>query len=230
MCRQEESSSPANPRAQGGVRQQHERGQQRVRITTPQPEEASSSNTLLAAASTQVLLQTAIVKVYRPGDSPSNYKKIRAILDTGSQKTYISQRVVQELKLPSKREDKINIKTFADSNGRNRCCQVVDIALQTRGRGELEMEALEIPLICDPLSQQPTKRVKSKHHHLRGLQLADYNDIEDKLPVDILIGSDFYWSMVTGNIKKGRSGPTAPRWGGCYLVPLESLRTQPLQT
>ena len=33
--------------------------------------------------------------------------------------------------------------------------------------------------------------------------------IDDRLQIDLLIGSDFYWSMVTGVIRRGKSGPTA---------------------
>lgn len=211
VCRQEERGKPTSTRAQGGGGQHQERraSQLRVRITTPPPEDSSPSNTLLAAATSQVLLQTAVVRIYRPGSSPSNYKEIRAVLDGGSQRTYMSERVAKELNLPSKRIDKISIKTFGDKEGDQRTCEVVDFTLKTRYREDLDMEALVTPVICDPLSQQPTKSARDKHQHLRGLKLADPNDVDDTLPVDLLIGADFYWSMVTGTIRRGRSGPTA---------------------
>ena len=67
------------------------------------------------------------------------------------------------------------------------------------------MEALIVPFICD----QPTRCAMEKHEHLHDLELADLCSIHDRLQIDLLIGSDFYWSMVTGVIKRGRSGPTA---------------------
>ena len=42
-----------------------------------------------------------------------------------------------------------------------------------------------------------------------GIELADSADIGDVLEVDMLIGSDFYWSLVTGRVRWGRIGPMA---------------------
>jgi hypothetical protein len=44
---------------------------------------------------------------------------------------------------------------------------------------------------------------------LKGLELADTADASDKLEVDVLIGSDLYWSLVTGRVIRGKSGPIA---------------------
>ena len=43
----------------------------------------------------------------------------------------------------------------------------------------------------------------------RGLELADWADKDSKLDVDILIGSDRYWDLVTGAVAKSEGGPTA---------------------
>ena len=40
-----------------------------------------------------------------------------------------------------------------------------------------------------------------------GIELADSADIGDVLEVDMLIGSDLYWSLVTRRVRRGRSGP-----------------------
>ncbi|ORU90924.1 MAG: hypothetical protein A6F71_08245 [Cycloclasticus sp. symbiont of Poecilosclerida sp. M] len=42
-----------------------------------------------------------------------------------------------------------------------------------------------------------------------GLELADSADGEDVLEIDMLIGSDLYWSLVTGRVRRGSSGPMA---------------------
>ena len=44
---------------------------------------------------------------------------------------------------------------------------------------------------------------------LKGLKLADTADASDKLEVDVLIGSDLYWNLVTGRVIRGKSGPIA---------------------
>jgi hypothetical protein len=45
--------------------------------------------------------------------------------------------------------------------------------------------------------------------HLSHLSLADPSDDSSHLDVDVLIGSDQYWDMVTGETVRGDSGPVA---------------------
>lgn len=46
------------------------------------------------------------------------------------------------------------------------------------------------------------------HGHLPSLDLADWADGTSPLPVDVLIGYDHYWDLVTGSICRDE-GPTA---------------------
>lgn len=147
--------------------------------------------------------------VYNPNSESEGYREVRAVLDSGSQRTYLAERVARELHLTARRTEKLRIKTFGETEGTDKTCQVVDLAIQTCSREALRMEALVVPFICDPLSHQPTRQAKEKHEHLQGLELADSSSIHDRLQVDLLIGSDFYWSLVTGTIRRGKSGPTA---------------------
>ena len=48
-----------------------------------------------------------------------------------------------------------------------------------------------------------------ENQRLASLDLADFGDTSSSLGVDILIGSDYYWSLVTGEICCGDSGPIA---------------------
>ena len=65
----------------------------------------------------------------------------------------------------------------------------------------LEIAALVVPLICSPLtSQSITTSAGECHKYLLGLELADSADSDDILGVDVLIRSDWYWSLVTGRV------------------------------
>ena len=66
---------------------------------------------------------------------------------------------------------------------------------------------LAIPFICSPIAKQPLSFAKHYYPHLRGLELADNN--EDNCEIDLLIGADNYWGMVTGTVRRGESGPMA---------------------
>ena len=48
----------------------------------------------------------------------------------------------------------------------------------------------------------------SKYAHLKCLDLADSGNLR-RGDIDVLIGSDYYWQVVTGEIANGDSGPVA---------------------
>lgn len=73
----------------------------------------------------------------------------------------------------------------------------------------LKLTALVIPLICNPLTSQPIDYSKQSHEHLSSLNLADSADLSDLLEIDVLIGADSYWDMVTDQVIRGDSEPTA---------------------
>ena len=56
-------------------------------------------------------------------------------------------------------------------------------------------------LVCQPMS--------ACIKHLPGLELADFSSSESSLPIDVLIGSDYYWELVTGSVGRGFNGLTA---------------------
>ena len=45
--------------------------------------------------------------------------------------------------------------------------------------------------------------------YLNGIHLADYSTGAELAEVNILIGSDQYWQIVTGEVRRGESGGTA---------------------
>lgn len=55
--------------------------------------------------------------------------------------------------------------------------------------------ALVVPFICSPLTSQPINYTRESYDHLLVLELANTGD---SLEIDVLIGSDVYWDLVTG--------------------------------
>lgn len=64
--------------------------------------------------------------------------------------------------------------------------------------------------------------VKENLSHLRQLNLADSNIDNSCLVVDVLIGSNYYWSFMLTQIIKGKIGPVAmkSKVGYVIIVPL----------
>ena len=80
--------------------------------------------------------------------------------------------------------------------------------MRTREISPLVLVLYVVPTICQPLVSQPTAICAAVAQHLASLDLADYSDNE-RLDVDMLMGSDFYWDLVMGGLSRGAQGPVA---------------------
>ena len=56
---------------------------------------------------------------------------------------------------------------------------------------------------------QPVSFCQDNFDHLAQLDLADPSDGSSHLDIDVLIGCDQYWELVTGETRRGNSGPVA---------------------
>ena len=66
------------------------------------------------------------------------------------------------------------------------------------------------PTICDPLVSQPIATCIERSNSFIDLEkFADYSDGRSTLQVDVLIGCDYYWELVTGNVCRSEHGATA---------------------
>ena len=129
-------------------------------------------------------------------------------MDSGSQKSYLTQRMKDSLSLPVIGKQHLAIAAFGSSRGEPKQCEVVRLAVRTKYGGNQELDLFVVPHICDPLTTQTVNICSKMYSHLTQLDLADITQ-EETLEVDMLIGSDFYWEFVTGEIIRGQSGPVA---------------------
>ena len=167
-----------------------------------------TSTSLYVGTNKAVLLQTALVEVYNP-TNPSLTLKLRLILDRGSQRSYLTEQVKNTLGLQKIKRQHPSISTFGASRSDPRHCKVVRIGIVTKsGQGKV-VELLVVPHICEPLTAQPVQLCSKTFPHLTPLTLADIYPADTPLDVDMLIGSDFYWQLTTGEIIRGQTGPVA---------------------
>ena len=101
------------------------------------------------------------------------------------------------------------IKTFGSDEGRVEGCDVVRVAIRTRDRGRLELPLLTVPLICEPLIGKAICCTIEAHSHLSELDLADLPGYEGELAISVLVRSDDYWKLVTGEVIFQDNCPTA---------------------
>ena len=168
---------------------------------------ATSTVSQLSRSSTrkrEVLLQTATMFAFSHDDS--ELVPVRILLDSGSQRSYVTDQLKEKLGLNSLGTETLNLNTFGDDRVTKQRCDKVKIKLQAKPE-TVEISALTFSKICSPLSM---KLDVESYPHLRGLQLADSSLVND-IPtnIDILIGSDHYFDVVTDEICRGDKGPVA---------------------
>ena len=155
-----------------------------------------------------VLLQTARACV--SSVDSDRFALARIMFDTGSQRSYVTSSLRRRLNLPTLRKDKIVIQTFGNKYSKARDVDIVQLKVKGKSKGSVVfVEAICVPDICSPLKNQNIDLAVQRYEHLENLELADCSEGSDNLNVDVLIGLDFYFSFVTGVVKKGREGPVA---------------------
>eukprot|EP00731_Ephydatia_muelleri_P005900 Em0003g148a len=167
-----------------------------------------SSISLVVSTKVPTLLQTARVKVRAPGKL-APVIETRILLDTGSQRSYISRQLSEVLGLKEEKRETQLVKAFAAEEEKLQVCSVVSLRVETRAGSSIVLSLLAIPIICGPITGQPITCAMDLFPHLSGLELADSGDLNECREIGILIGADQHWEVVTGEIVRGRSGPSA---------------------
>ena len=148
-----------------------------------------------------VLLQTA--RTTATNSNGSRSAKVRILFDSGSQRSYISNSLKTRLNLKPLKNETLNLNTFGNSKFRKQNCELVEFNLEGKDHGKLTIKALSFPVICSSL---PTRVNIEDFPHL---ELADEFEHDRNESIDVLIGSDYYWQIVIGEMQKGESGPVA---------------------
>ena len=121
---------------------------------------------------------------------------VTALFDQGSQRTYVTQRVKNILQLAPKCTERISISTFGNKECESKNLEMLSVHLKN-SKEKFEVEALCTSFIC----LQSSNFAKQSFDYLQQLELANSKSKND---IDLFIGSDFYWLLVTGNVKFGK--------------------------
>jgi len=168
---------------------------------------SSPSTSMYVSAGTPILLQTA--QAQASGENSTVNMKVRIILDGGSQRSYIVDKVRAALNLPTEHTEPMLIQAFGSTSEKPIDCHAVKLDLKTQDGGSINISAYSVPFICTPVIKQTVLEAQEKYNHLANLKLADPILGNNDAQIDLLIGSDQYWKLVTGCVIKGESGPTA---------------------
>ena len=163
-------------------------------------EREKPSMTVAALGQTDaILLQTARTRCRAPDGKTKN---VNMLFDKGSQRTYITERLADEMHLLKIGVENCKINTFGSNDTRAVKSFLVVVPLETSS-GLLSLHALTIPTVCQALNQRCDGNAGP---NLRGIDVSNAN-VEG--PIDILVGCDWYWKLVTGDIRNQYPGPVA---------------------
>ena len=162
------------------------------------------SSTNLVKSNTSILLQTA--HAIATDEKEKQCCILKILLDPGSQQTFITQRIIDELKLKPLRELNMGVSGFLSHRAGEMKLKEYEIRLLPMNSKENHLiKVLSVPRICSKIKGQNLNCVLKKLNFIRDFPLAN---------VDILIGADLHWQFVTGEMKRSES---------CNLVAINSI-------
>lgn len=168
--------------------------------TTPP---AQVVTTLNNSNSNFVYLQTATGLIVN--ENTGSKVVARVLLDSGSTRSYITESLAQHLELKTVNTELVEVNAFGSVHGKKMEVSIVNFKL-CGPRFSKIISASTTPVICSPVINNRLNR--DQISSLSEFQLADRDILrEQELVVDILIGADFYWDIITGNIRECGVGP-----------------------
>ena len=136
---------------------------------------------------------------------------VNVLFDTGSQQTFISDRLVKKLKLAPSRQIDMEVSAFLNTEETNmKLSEVIKSICNDQRR---VITALGVPKICSELKNQSYRTAVVKYSFLKNLQLANQAHLRNT-NIDLLIGADTYWKFVTDETQRDKS---------CSLVAQKSI-------
>ncbi|XP_047037745.1 uncharacterized protein LOC124642965 [Helicoverpa zea] len=165
-----------------------------------QPSTSSLPVSLSVVSSDQVLLSTALIQVVKDKKTYT----ARALLDTGSQSSFITESLKEKLGLVINPGGSVNVCGINNSNCSIK--QSCNLKLKSRCNSfEIKVKCLVVPRITGIL---PNSLINTEYLKLpSNIELADPNYFFPS-EVDILLGADVYWDIVGSNlIKLGNKNP-----------------------
>ncbi|GBM17102.1 hypothetical protein AVEN_133355-1 [Araneus ventricosus] len=153
----------------------------------------TTANQVNIFASNVTLLQTA--KVFITG--PTGISKLtRRILDGGSQSSFVSTRLVDVLNLKVISTDNLDVRGFESHSSETQPRRRVQLELSSIwNKSSVSLSAFESSNTYAPHQTVPTDITLFARK--KKLKLADPYEKTDNLPIEVLIGADFYWTVMT---------------------------------
>ena len=111
----------------------------------------TENTALFVEGNETVLLQTAQAMVYNPTKAKCQ-TRVHIVFDSGSQRSYVTDRIKKTLNIVSKGKRTMSIVTFRAAKGSCKTCELVEIGIEVCSGPALRLGAFAVPTICEPLA------------------------------------------------------------------------------
>ena len=101
-----------------------------------------------------VVMQTALVTIEKP-DNRTFKMETRDLLDTGSQRTYITKDFADELKLKTEGEDTYSVYTFGSGQPKELTSPIVSVTLTSKFGANISNKTNVVPQITGIIQRTP---------------------------------------------------------------------------
>ena len=143
----------------------------------PPFENMHTYTTLYTEGNGDVLLHTAQATIFNP-EQPGKQVVAQLILDSGSHRSYVTERIRKSLCLKSMGKNLVSIATFGSEEPEERECHVVNLGIHLKDGTTCELAMLTVPIICNNFVPVPVTLCLENYPHLnrfRSDDLANYS-------------------------------------------------------
>ena len=156
-----------------------------------------NQESVLVSSGETVLMQTASKEVKNTGDFHGEH--IRILLDSGSQRTYVTEQLADRLGLARVDEQEIKLVTFGCKHPKTIKTTTTKLDIILKSGKYLTISAHIVPVISSNIYRKPvTFRSKENLRHLvESLDMADTISLEsESSSVELLLGNDYYLDII----------------------------------
>ena len=146
----------------------------------------------MIAIGEKVIMQTALMAI-KGNDS---IVTTRALFDTGSTRSYVTEEVANSLKFKPIEEQTFSIYAFGDTKPKQKTASIVELKIQTRFGKSIKIKATVTKQISGPLLRTPLQ-LKNQRMLMQQYDLADTLPSQmETYTLGILIGNDHYYDIM----------------------------------
>ena len=209
-------------------------GSQNIDTTTESQNISQDVEEMMLSSDNQVQMQTATSVVINTSGSPS--MSVRIMLDSGSQRTYVTENLARHLNLQLGAPERLAVVTFGTERPKYLQYRPSELQLRLKDGKQMTLNVSVVPNIAGRITRAPLDQDDVTFIKSEGLEnkLADILPTESECyPVEMLIGNDYYFDLLLPRKIELRPGlclfQSRLGWiiGGRYQTEADDVSKQP---